>query len=58
MQRGLRKKAKFISTCEEAQERGDQMKSASMKPKEVALTLVFFVLMCGGVYLLAIVAAG
>ena len=34
------------------------MKSASMKPKEVALTLVFFVLMCGGVYLLAIVAAG
>ena len=34
------------------------MKSASMKPKEVALTLVFFVLMCGGLYLLAIVAAG
>jgi len=25
------------------------MKSQSMKPKEVALTLVFFVLMCGGV---------
>ena len=34
------------------------MKSPSMKPKEVALTLVFFVLMCGGVYVLAIVAAG
>jgi len=34
------------------------MRSQSMKPKEVALTLVFFVLLCGGVYLLAIVAAG
>jgi len=34
------------------------MKSPSMKPKEVALTLVFFVLLCGGVYVLAIVAAG
>ena len=34
------------------------MKSQSMKPKEVALTLVFFVLMCDGVYVLAIVAAG
>ncbi len=34
------------------------MKSASMKPKEVALSIVFFVLMCGGVYVLAIVAAG
>jgi len=29
-----------------------------MKPKEVALSLVFFVLLCGGVYVLAIVAAG
>ena len=34
------------------------MKSPSMKPKEVALSLVFFVLLCGGVYVLAIVAAG
>jgi len=34
------------------------MKSQSMKPKEVALSLVFFVLLCGGVYVLAIVAAG
>jgi len=29
-----------------------------MKPKEVALSLVFFVLLCGGMYVLAIVAAG
>lgn len=34
------------------------MKSPSMKPKEVALSIVFFVLLCGGVYVLAIVAAG
>ncbi len=32
--------------------------SPTMKPKEVALSLVFFVLLCGGVYVLAIVAAG
>ena len=34
------------------------MKSASMKPSEVAMSIVFFVLLCGGMYLLAIVAAG
>jgi len=34
------------------------MRSQSMKPKEVALSLVFFVLLCGGMYVLAIVAAG
>ena len=34
------------------------MRSQSMKPKEVALSIVFFVLMCGGLYLLAVVAAG
>jgi len=34
------------------------MKSPSMKPAEIVMTLVFFVLMCGGVYVLAIVAAG
>ena len=34
------------------------MKSASMKPSEVALSLIFFVLLCGGMYVLAIVAAG
>ena len=34
------------------------MKSPTMKPTDVALSLVFFVLLCGGVYVLAIVAAG
>ena len=34
------------------------MKSASMKPSEIALSLVFFALLCGGLYLIAIVAAG
>ena len=34
------------------------MKSASMKPSEVAMSIVFFVLLCGGMCLLAIVAAG
>ncbi len=34
------------------------MRSQSMKPKEVALSIVFFVLLCGGMYVLAIVAAG
>lgn len=34
------------------------MKSPTMKPSEVALSIVFFVLLCGGTCLLAIVAAG
>ena len=34
------------------------MKSASMKPSEVAMSIIFFVLLCGGVYVLAIVASG
>ena len=32
--------------------------SPSMKPSEVALSLIFFVLLCGGLYLVAVVAAG
>ena len=34
------------------------MKSPTMKPSEIALSLVFFVLLCGGLYLVAVVAAG
>ena len=34
------------------------MKSPTMKPSEIALSLVFFIMLCGGLYLIAVVAAG